>query len=183
MKFQNRPNLELIPHSIQSAISSPYVPLIMTKALTHLLMRSKGIPEELDDESLDTLITWLFGRETAELASALAHGIYAADSRKLSVRAGFPALWNIASSRDGKFWLRKKTEPKAEEIYDVGGVKEVMQGISVFSFTDGVSTLSSALRNFLATSKNVTFRTEKEVVSLHPDRNSENIQVIVRVYS
>ena len=50
----------------------------------------------LYDESVDEFLTRHFGIDFAQLfGSALIHGIYAADTRMLSVRATFPVLCRI----------------------------------------------------------------------------------------
>lgn len=53
-------------------------------------------PSGVADESVDSFIARRFGRPVAEeLASAGIHGIYAGDTRRLSVRAVLPALWEL----------------------------------------------------------------------------------------
>lgn len=71
----------------------------MRKVLPQLLLepfrpRSKLHTSGHGDESVDAFFARRFGRPLAEeMISAMIHGIYAGDSRKLSVRAVFPQLW------------------------------------------------------------------------------------------
>lgn len=71
----------------------------MRKVLPQLLLepfrpRSKLHTSGHGDESVDSFFSRRFGKPLAEeMISAMIHGIYAGDSRKLSVRAVFPQLW------------------------------------------------------------------------------------------
>ncbi|KAI9510301.1 hypothetical protein F5148DRAFT_605035 [Russula earlei] len=69
--------------------------VIPTTTTTTTTTTTGAVQEDVDDddESVDTFLSRRFGEAFARtLGSALVHGIYAADSRLLSVRAAFPAL-------------------------------------------------------------------------------------------
>lgn len=104
------------------------------------------------------------------LGSALVHGIYASDSRQLSVQSAFLSLWELEDAGRGsvarggvvlmlkemmRAKLNSKTKPKAEEDYDLGNVPELMRGVSVYSFKDGMQTLIKALQADLQKRPNV----------------------------
>ncbi len=79
------------------------------------------------------------------LGSALVHGIYAADSRVLSVRAAFPSLWDAETRGHGSIvrgFFRAQALPSTPpQTYDVGDVSEHMKGVSAFSFREGMESL------------------------------------------
>ncbi|GAA5824054.1 hypothetical protein JCM11251_001502 [Rhodosporidiobolus azoricus] len=94
------PSLTKLPSSLPSAISSIFTTGLMRRVVPPLLLepfrpRSR-LHEQADggDESVDSFFARRFGKPLAEdMASAMIHGIYAGDSRRLSVRAVFPQLW------------------------------------------------------------------------------------------
>ncbi|GAA5829557.1 hypothetical protein JCM3766R1_001222 [Sporobolomyces carnicolor] len=94
------PSLTLLPSSIWSVVRNLFEKdSLMRKVLPQLLLepfrpRSKLHTSGHGDESVDAFFARRFGRPLAEeMISAMIHGIYAGDSRKLSVRAVFPQLW------------------------------------------------------------------------------------------
>lgn len=121
------------------------------------------------DESVDGFFTRHFGEEFARtFASALVHGIYATDSRILSVRAAFPTLREMEARGGGSVvrgaiseMLSGMTRRRTTKVndtqgqYDLGDVQETMRGVSVFSFKDGMQTLTDAMENELRTKENV----------------------------
>ena len=115
---------------------------------------------EQEDESVDAFLTRRFGESFARtFGSALVHGIYAADSRELSVRAAFPALWNAEDRGGGSVvrgFLKRQKGGEREEKYDLGDVERNMAHVSVYSFQDGIETLTRALTRYLEACPNVT---------------------------
>lgn len=120
-----------------------------------------------EDESVDAFLTRHFGGEFAQtFGSALVHGIYAADSRLLSVRAAFPMLCQLEQAGNGSVVRgmiremlsasRKQdagaTDPAA---YELGQVAQLMKGVSVYSFQDGMQTLTDTLERRLEEHANV----------------------------
>lgn len=114
---------------------------------------------DVTDESVDAFLSRRFGSEVArQFASAMTHGIYAADSRRLSVRASFPSLWNAEARGDGSVvWglMKPSFAPQMKEDYDTGDeLQAFMAQASVYSFKRGLSTLTDAmLQNFQANNK------------------------------
>ena len=110
---------------------------------------------------MDSFLTRRFGETFARVfGSALVHGIYATDSRKLSVRAAFPSMWDAEERGRGSLvrgLLVPGREPKAEEEkYELGRTLEMMDGVSVYSFRDGMETLTKALEERLRSAANVS---------------------------
>jgi oxygen-dependent protoporphyrinogen oxidase len=109
------------------------------------------------------------------------HGIYAADARLLSVRAAFPKLWELEEKGNGRvLWgvLRRSRQEKQEEKdkeeaerkrYQLGNVMKLMDGVSVYSFRDGIGTLADALSRSILKNPNVRILPGTEVTSLQFD--------------
>lgn len=115
------------------------------------------------------------------MGSAMVHGIYAADSRELSVRAAFPSLWD-AEERGWGGVVRGMMMPSRAKVgdrtYETGEVPQLMKDVSVFSFVDGMSTLTMALRNYLNhKAPNVSVRSGTEAVALNINHFSNHLEV------
>lgn len=73
------------------ALTSPVSSPVILSAWRDLIQR----PCPDDDETIDAFVTRHLGSHAASLANAVVGGIFAGDSRALSVRSVFPALWNL----------------------------------------------------------------------------------------
>jgi len=145
--------------------SSLYSPLgrVLLSAVTRATFRQWNRPPGIEDESVDSFLTRCFGSEFARIfGSAFVHGIYAADSRELSVRAAFPFLWDAEERGRGSVptgFLRLPRVSATAEIddipYQLGDIEERMRGVSVYSFSQGIGTLVSALLRELRSRRNV----------------------------
>ncbi len=133
--------------------------------------------EEEDDESVDSFLARRFGDAFARtLGSALVHGIHAADSRALSVRAAFPALCALESRGKGSVvwgalgppaWFGNGNDNDntsesqvQEEGWEGDGEWEarLRAEAALFSFREGVETLVRALVGALRGLPNVALR-------------------------
>ncbi|KAF7426255.1 oxygen-dependent protoporphyrinogen oxidase [Pleurotus ostreatus] len=143
-----------LPSSVATLISSPLRSLFLRAGLRDTFI---GRRHRAGDESVDSFLSRHFGEDFAlTLGSALVHGIYAADSRKLSVRAAFPTLCEAEKRGRGRVIAGSfLSSPTAANEYDLGDMKSVMDGISVYSFRDGLSTIANALQAHLASKPNV----------------------------
>lgn len=132
-----------------------------------------------DDESVDAFLTRRFGAKVARLfGSSLVHGIYAADSRRLSLRAAFPSLWEAEDLGRGSVIsgiLRKKGSTAHPEAFDTGKIQDVVADASVFSFQHGMSELSSALMKSLSSASSVDVRLSCAATSIIP--RGEDVEV------
>ncbi|KAF9051632.1 hypothetical protein BJ165DRAFT_1365252 [Panaeolus papilionaceus] len=162
--------LQKIPSSPNDFLHSPLTRLLIPSVLKEAFT-SRNRPTGITDESFDALLTRRFGPDFARvLGSALVHGIYASDSRQLSVQSAFPSLWELEDAGRGsvarggvvlmlkemmRAKLNSKTKLKEEEDYDLGNVPELMRGVSVYSFKDGMQTLIKALQADLQKRPNV----------------------------
>ncbi|OAX36623.1 Protoporphyrinogen oxidase [Rhizopogon vinicolor AM-OR11-026] len=157
--------LSLLTSVLSPKSSSLHSPLghILLSAIAREPFRKWNRLSWLEDESVDDFLTRRFGSEFARIfGSALVHGIYAADSRELSVRAAFPSLWDAEERGRGSVmtgFLHSSRGSATAEVddapYQLGDVEEQMRGVSVYSFSQGISALVNALVRELRAHKNV----------------------------
>lgn len=162
----------MIPSSLSSLLSSPLA-RVLVPAIVEATLKSRPLPPGVEDLSVDAFFTQHFGEEFARvLGSALVHGIYAADSATLSVRAAFPSLWDAIQQGKGNVvrgFLRKamqKSGSGSQEMYELGDLAEKMKGFRVYSFKDGMETLTRALTNYLQSKPNVELVAGEELSAL-----------------
>ncbi|KIK68777.1 hypothetical protein GYMLUDRAFT_36266 [Collybiopsis luxurians FD-317 M1] len=160
--------LVTLPNSLTSVLSPPMRTLLLPNVLREP-MRRRNRPKGITDESMDSFMTRRFGPTFAKVfGSALVHGIYAADSRQLSVRAAFPSLWAMEDRGWGSVVrgaLMPSSDPSQKD-YDVGDIIGMMHGISVYSFSDGMGTLTSGLASYLKNQPNVSILCNNSVSSV-----------------
>ncbi|CCM00243.1 uncharacterized protein FIBRA_02272 [Fibroporia radiculosa] len=165
-----------IPNSLFSLLTSPFtrvlLPAVFWDALTGSNRPSgKSIDAEFD-ESVDSFLARRFGSDFARtFGSALVHGIYATDARLLSMRAAFPSLYELETRGGGSVVrgaIRGAFAHKAENNnkYDTGNVESMMKSMSVFSFRDGIQTLTNALEGALKGRDNVEIVLDDEAGQL-----------------
>lgn len=140
--------LQLIPTSITSFFSSSLA-RILCPAILREPFRRYNRPSDITDESVDSFLIRRFGEPFARtFGSAMVHGIYAADSRFLSVRAAFPIVWDAEENGGGSVirgLLSKNEKSDAAVDYVLGNMVTAMDDVSVFSFREGIRTLIDAL--------------------------------------
>ncbi|KAK0480612.1 hypothetical protein IW261DRAFT_1550920 [Armillaria novae-zelandiae] len=166
-----------LPASISSLVTSPFRSILLS-AILREPFRQANRAHGLTDESFDSFMARRFGKDFARMfGSALVHGIYAADSRKLSVRAAFPLLWEAEERGWGSATLGLLRSMQEEDVvhYDMGHIPSTMNNVSVFSFRNGMSTLTDALKNYLTQQPNVQILSGTSVTSLAV--NGTEIQV------
>ncbi|KAG6861544.1 hypothetical protein C0995_015278 [Termitomyces sp. Mi166 len=182
-----------IPTSVFGFLRSPLRNLLLSAILTEPLRspnrksthstNADGSKHVYQDESLDSFLSRRFGPEVARvLGSALCHGVYAADSRELSVRAAFPALYDLEEKGNGRvvpgilkhILAGKKSRHAEGQTYDLGDVEQLMSGVSVYSFRGGLQTLTDTLAKALATTSNVELRFGEgaEKIEMYEDEDS-----------
>lgn len=158
--------LTALPSSIGSLLFTPLGRAIARAGAREPL---RSYPDALQlaaedgDQSLHEFLSARLGPELARiLGSALVHGIYAADSKLLSVRAAFPSIWELAKDGRGSIvrgmlsrMLKRRTSTAAYDDYDLGDVPGIMQAASVYSFKEGMTVLPTALQKAVAGHRNV----------------------------
>ncbi|KAF8594777.1 Protoporphyrinogen oxidase [Ceratobasidium sp. AG-I] len=136
------------------------------------IFKTPNRPAGATDESFDSFMSRRFGPEFARrFGSSLIHGIYAADSRKLSVRATFGQVWDAEERGSGsvvKGVLRgmhnKDKAPQSD--FELGDIQKIMKGVSVFTFREGMQSISRALEHSLRKNPRVEIRTGEAVRSI-----------------
>lgn len=179
----------MLPSSVTSLLTTP-LGRAMVQAGAREPLRS--YPESVarlttvdGDESLHEFLSARLGPELARtLGSALVHGIYAADSKLLSVRAAFPSLWELAKDGRGSIirgMLSRISKPHSSEStvddYDWGDVPEIMRNASVYSFKEGMAMFPAALEKALAGHTNVEVVTNDRVTVVQ--KNTADSDIIV----
>lgn len=167
--------MQRLPSSFFTLFSSPLLSDIFS-AVIFDLFKGDSHPRDITDESVHSFVSRRFG-DTFELifGSALVHGIYAADSRQLSVKAAFPYLWHAEKRGRGSV-IRGLLTPvrlgTGNDSYELGHTDHLMQGVSVYSFKDGMSTLTDALERYLHALPNVTIIKGTRILNIRPCKDS-----------
>ncbi|EJU02334.1 Protoporphyrinogen oxidase [Dacryopinax primogenitus] len=175
--------LTLLPSSLLGALATPFNPLLrpLLPAILGEPLRRANRPPKAEDESVNSFFTRRFGVDFARrFGSALVHGIYAADSRELSVRSAFPALWAAEELGRGSVVLGMRAAGRvlAEDMsgYDMGDVGQMMRNVSVYSFKEGMETLPRAMEAELATRANVRIIKGTGVVSVYAEEEDFKVR-------
>jgi len=175
--------LNQLPNSVASAMLAPRLP-VMKGVVSGILkepFRKRRSPD-LRDESVGAFMSRRFGPNLARnLLSAVLHGIYAGDVDRLSVKSLFPKLWRDETVHGslirGMLATKNKAEIaddaalRAELTPDNAELMEKIKNASVYSFKDGIETLSRALVAELSRNPNVSIATSADVggIEYSPD--------------
>ncbi|CAE6470478.1 hypothetical protein ACGC1H_007320 [Rhizoctonia solani] len=133
-------------------------------------------PKTLTDESFDQFISRRFGSEFARrFGSSLIHGIYAADSRKLSIRATFGQIWEAEDWGAGSVvkGILRGTPPQSHfgAHYDLGRLKETMKGVSVYTFRGGMEKIVQSLENSLRNDPRIEIHAGNCIRAIRPSED------------
>ncbi|TFK49014.1 Protoporphyrinogen oxidase [Heliocybe sulcata] len=180
LHLPGRTGLAVLPSSFTSLFTSPFLRL-MLPAIAREPFKAPNRPDGIKDEAFDSLLSRRFGPEFARtLGSALVHGVYAADSRQLSVRSAFPTIWTAEENGKGSivrgFMQRRGTSE--EPAYDLGDMEATMKAVSVYSFKDGMYALVDALLKSLKTRPNVRLLPNTAVTSLTSNEGGDTMQIV-----
>lgn len=138
-----------------------------------------------NDDSIYNVLQRRFGKRVTEnLCSAIIHGLYAGDMRKLSARSLCPGLWTVDSRSSilNYFisWLgKRKTVVPVEKWSEgetvmlqrlrtgqVAGLEKRFQQGTVFSFKGGIGCLTDRLAEEVKSMTNVSIRMNARIESL-----------------
>lgn len=152
-----------IPSSLPALLISPLARILIPAVFSDVIRGSNRAVTAADDESVDSFLSRRFGPGFARtFGSALVHGIYATDSRVLSMRAAFPSLLDLEARGRGSVVrgaisgvFTEHSGGERNEEYEVGNVADMMQGVSVYSFKDGMGAFVAALKAALERAENV----------------------------
>lgn len=168
------PDHGVIPIST-SLLGLLFSPIGMTQLSTVLeLFRKPNRPKGVTDESVHDFLSRRFGEEFARVfGSSIVHGIYAADSRVLSAQTAFPTFYSAEDRGNGSVLKGFLRPPKKEKkTYELGEVKELVNNASVYSFRDGIESLTYALARNLASRPNVDIHLNSPVQSITPETDT-----------
>ncbi|KAJ3152087.1 oxygen-dependent protoporphyrinogen oxidase [Geranomyces michiganensis] len=145
----------------------------LLRGLLVALLREPFIkPATLPDESIHAFVSRRFSPSIADnLVSAVLHGIYAGNAKELSVRSAMPILWE-AERKHGSVGRGLMAPPTpvspaqraqraaaaAASVPDKAAdefVRRVQASASIYSFKDGMQTLTEALHRDLEGKGNV----------------------------
>ena len=170
--------------------------------LSNMLFPHDGLrPATLQDESVGSFVSRNFNRELADnLLSAVAHGIYAGDIYQLSTRALFPLLWGLERDNDGAGITRNllrlysdfrgvpvpyedvlltHTSRAEQTTEEMGRRDAAYEGTAIFTFKEGLDTLTKGLERAVRESPRVTIKTGQRVESV--SRNAADGSLRVRL--
>ncbi|KND02545.1 protoporphyrinogen oxidase [Spizellomyces punctatus DAOM BR117] len=142
----------------------------LLKGLLFSVLREPFVkPTNASDESIHGFVERRFGRALADnLVSAVIHGIYAGDSTQLSVRSAMPFLWEC-EKKHGSVGRGVLAPPAVAPIGDERAplsvesndakkfISDIQRNSSIFSFKNGMQTLTDALKRDLDKEENVSF--------------------------
>ena len=133
---------------------------------------------------MDDFFTRRFGADFARVfGSALVHGIYAADARKLSLRSAFPSMWDAEERGRGSVLLgslrpSSPPHPDGNTNYDLGELQDKMRNVSVYTFQNGIGTLVNALVSYLRKQPNVHMYSGVKIMGLRLNSRNNQFEVI-----
>jgi len=146
----------------------------------------------LEDESVGSFLSRRLGTTDIgnNIVSAFLHGVYAGDINQLSMKSLFPGLWNLEAVFGSFSKAYRVTLPNAPMLQqrDIilnqqlkpklqGPLLDSMRSASVYSFKEGISTLSNALATSLKANPNVQFKMSQEVNKIEYDAKAEGVTV------
>jgi protoporphyrinogen/coproporphyrinogen III oxidase len=166
----------------------PSPPLDAAPTTTNTNRAEETVDDDGDDESVDSFFSRRFGDAFARtLGSALIHGIYATDSRRLSLLATFPQLRTSETRGNGSVvwgelglpaWWKKSQSHEVEEKEKWEGDVEWETGFrrnaALFSFKEGMETLVRALVEALRSFPNVVLWNGRAVRRIEIDKVDED---------
>ncbi|KAF9506642.1 hypothetical protein BS47DRAFT_1305007 [Hydnum rufescens UP504] len=189
-RYMYMPPLTLLPSSLASLLASPLNSSLrpLLPAIFREITARSNRPSEVHDESVHAFIARRFGENFArQFLSTIIHGVYAADSRRLSIRAAFPSMWEAEEVGNGSIlWgfikqaIRGESGPAADApTYDLGSIESKMRGVSIFTFQGGMETLARSLYDWLLTRPNVEVRLGVDITSIEPVENGIKVNFLV----
>lgn len=155
-------------------------------------------PDSLEDESIASFLERRLGTKDAadNLVSAVLHGIYAGDINQLSVKSLMPRVWNfeggggsITKGLADSYQKGLKTRGEYRDLQLTNSILQkpgfdnellaMIQNSSVFSFKDGIVSLTAALELSLQKNPNVQIKTGVNVKSIQYNRDTKKVNVSI----
>ncbi|KAI0461572.1 hypothetical protein LJB42_000871 [Komagataella kurtzmanii] len=180
----NNAKLLQVPQDFSSFVKFMFDPL--SKDLIFGLLKEPWQPKlNYSDESVDHFFNRRFATKLSEnIVSAIVHGIYAGDVKKLSVKAVFPRLpemeqesgsiirYMIAQYRTRKN-VKQKVDPFLTDYENLIGTSLSFKNVSLFlknfpmlSFRGGLQKLPISLKNHLSQIENIKFHFDSKIKNI-----------------
>jgi len=174
------------------------------KGIFRAVFQEHGVPkrsEAVFDESIGHFLERRLGNRFVgdNIVGAVLHGIYAGDLYKLSMRSLLPVLWamegaygslvsaiigkpdeSMGPARIAKMFTDDEDMVLAQGLLRTTGKMarwEEMKDASVYTFRNGMQTLSDALEKTLRTSRNVQIKLGTDVTGISYDEKSAGVMV------
>ncbi|KAM0746171.1 Protoporphyrinogen oxidase [Meredithblackwellia eburnea MCA 4105] len=171
---KSQPGVTLIPTNFFGIMTSPFIRSLIPGVLGEFFRSRRATAVE--DESVDNFVRRRFGPKLAEdVVSAVIHGIYSGDTRRLSAKAVFPGLWELEresgsvlrgamfgkllKQQDPNSPFRRRAAWEGREMDKIklnvrnsdsgGDLVKRMEGASVWGVKGGIGELTEALRERL----------------------------------
>lgn len=136
-------SLQAVPSRLHHLFFSP-----LTKGLFRSLIKDwRHLPQLNGDESISCFFERHFGQHVVDyLVDPFVSGIYAGDSKRLSLQACFPSLKTMEEENGSLLKSFFKSKKKKKTSFELPQLAKV----PCFSFKEGMQTLTDALTNKLA---------------------------------
>jgi oxygen-dependent protoporphyrinogen oxidase len=147
-------------------------------------------PANLEDESVASFLNRRLGNPHIgnNIVSAVLHGIYAGDIYQLSAKSLLRKMWEqerqhgsltaaLASELQNKTVIMTKKDLDLFNEISPNMLSERMKRTSVYTFKEGMGSLSKALESSLRENLNVEFKTGEKVTSVDYDVEKDGIKV------
>lgn len=135
----------------------------------------------MEDESVGDFFSRRFCKPMVDrILTAVLHGIYAGDAYKLSAKSLFPTPWRdegtegsvlsgLIASRAKGFEVTKREAAYLKEMKSFDWdplLRATLKDTTVFTFREGLGTMTDALARYLVQNGNVEFKTSTPVTSI-----------------
>ncbi|XP_068426267.1 protoporphyrinogen oxidase isoform X2 [Clinocottus analis] len=149
-------------------------PLLLSLAMEILV--KKG---EEEDESIHSFVSRRLGKELADIAvDSLCRGVFAGDSRKLSVRSCFPVLYD-AEQRRGSLTLGMLLGSGPAPVVPPGPLaqRSIQESWAQWSLSRGLESLPESITEYLQQSGRVQLHREAAVQRISPSASGWKISL------
>jgi oxygen-dependent protoporphyrinogen oxidase len=158
------------PRSVVPGPAGLFNTVFTTRGKLRLLKEPfvRGRPAELEDESVASFFARRFGEEAARYgAGPMVSGVYAGDPDSLSMRSGFPRLWEAEGLGGSviKGFLRKAKEEKAQRAA-TGTAAPPRHRARTLTFDTGLYSLIETLQTALGARPGCRIETNAAAISI-----------------
>jgi oxygen-dependent protoporphyrinogen oxidase len=176
-------SVQKLPASLIEVFTSPIFKGVLREIIAEPFRKRRYSCEA--DESIHDFIVRRFGENVASrLIDPLVAGIYAGDSKKLSVKSCFADLANMEKNNGSILRaVFSKSKSQADPLKELE-LWKALAPLPMYSFKNGISTLSNALsRKIIDSGVNVQLRTSLQDVAVSSSQvcvnyTNENSQLV-----